>query len=249
MPPLAEQYDRIERYLQGALTPKELEEFNKDLSTDAQLVAAVAEHRELAETLAGEGIHKFRQTLKEVDADWKYFSGGGFLRLLRSPRNLSIAASLLFLLGFFAWLGLQGPNHPEIATANFEQLPLQLEMGSYEGNTPQIRNQAHQAYIEKDYAAATDLFLELTKREPFNLNNQLYAGISQLGNDQVQAAVTTLKVLADGADEKLKPQASWYLALAYLKLEDSDSAKNYLNQVIQAKGFNWERAEALLKSL
>ena len=73
----------------------------------ARVAAAVAEHREISETLAGENIHQFRQTLKEVDANWKFFSGGGLLRFLRSPRNLSIAASLLLLVGFFAVCSLR----------------------------------------------------------------------------------------------------------------------------------------------
>ncbi|MCB0633516.1 MAG: hypothetical protein R2824_21075 [Saprospiraceae bacterium] len=245
----AEEYNRIERYLQGAMLPGELDEFNEKLANDPQLAASVSLHRELAETLAGEGVHQFRRVLQRVDAEWKFKSGGSFLRIVKSPRILAIAASMLLLIGFFAWLGLQGPSPEALAMDSFEQLPLETQMSSYEDEIIPLRNQASQAYIGKDYAEAARLFLELARLEPANTNHKLLAGISQLGAQQAETAIGTLRPLADGSDEQVNMEASWYLALAFLQAGETTSAQTYLNKVAANQGFNAAKAAELLKAL
>lgn len=249
MSSLAEQYDRIERYLQGVMTPGELDEFTQKLSTDPELAKAVDLHRELAETLAGDKIHQLRQTLQDVDANWRD-SSGGLLRFMRNPRMLALAASFLLLVGFFAWFSLQGPNLQEMADNNFEPLALQTQMGNYgDDDIPKIRNQANQAYVERDYARAAELFAELAELEPYNLNNRLYAGICRLGNRQPDEAILTLQPLADGKDKNVQSEASWYLALAFMKTGNVASTKTYLDKVVEGKGYNWQKAAGILRNL
>lgn len=250
MSSLAEQYDRIERYLHGAMTPGELDEFTKQLSKDPELAKAVELHRELGETLAGEGVHQLRQTLQQVNSQWKNNSGGGFLRILKSPRVMAIAASLLLLIGFFAWYGHQGPSLESLADANFAPLPLQTQMGSYEDeDIPKIRNEANQAYIARNYAKAAELFEELARLEPFNLNNQLFAGICRLGNRQPDEAIAALQPLADGDDQHVQSEASWYLALAFMKTGNLPSTRSYLSKVVEVKGYSWQKAAGILRNL
>lgn len=246
---LAEQYDRIERYLQGAMPPGELDEFTQKIAADAELAAAVDLHREVAETLAGEQIHQFRETLKQVDSNWKYSAGGNWLRVLRSPQNLAIAASLLLLIGFFSWLALQEPVYPEIASSNFEQLPLQTQMGSNTSDAQVLRNEANRAYITEDYDLAAEKFRTLSGKVPSDQNYRLYQGISEIGSEQLEAAITTLKPLADGNDQSVRGEAAWYLALAYLKLDDSSAARPYLEKLSESKGFRWEQAQSIINMM
>lgn len=249
MPSSIEQYDRIERYLDGVMPPGELKAFTQELATDPDLASAVALHRELAETLAGDQIHQFRQTLKEVDAKWKPRSGGNWLRIVRSPRMLSFAASLLLLIGIFTWLIWPNPTFSELAVDNFEQLPLETQMSIDRNDIDEIRKQAHEAYFAEDYDLATDKFLALSERVPDDLSYQLYLGISQFGADEVETAITTLKPLAESNDQSLKGEATWYLALAYLKMDNGSAAGKYLEQLVQTKGYKWERATEIINAM
>lgn len=245
----AEDYDRIERYLQGGLLPGELEKFNEKLANDPQLAAQVSLHRELDETLAGEGIHHFRRVLQQVDANWKLKSGGNFLRLVKSPGVLAVAASLLLLIGFFGWWALQSPSSAALATANFEQLPLETQMSSYDDQLISLRNRANQAYINANYSEAVPLFEELARLEPNNLNHKLLIGVSQVGSEQAQAAINALRPLADGDDDRVRIEASWYIALALLQAGETSSAQNYLQTVADNQGFNARKASELLMEL
>lgn len=242
----AEQYDRIERYLDGAMTPGELDKFQQKLNTDPEFASAVTLHRELAETLAGERIHQFRKTVKEVDANWKPASGGRWLKVLKSPQNLAIAASLLLLIGFFGWWTLDGPSNPEIASQYFEQLPLQTLMSPDSNEEQALRSEAHQAYIDGGYPEARDKFQILAQLNPDDLNYQLYLGISQLGSQQAAAAVSTLQPLAGSEDGTVTLEAAWYLALAYLQMDRGEEAQPYLERLVENGTFRARDAERIL---
>ena len=249
MSPLAEQYERIERYLQGAMTPGELDAFQQKISTDPELASAVNLHQELAQTLAGERIHQFRKTLKEVDASWKPATGVKWLRVLRNPQNLAIAASLLLLIGFFGWWALQSPTPTELAARNFEQLPVQAFMG-LDSNAAQLtRKEAHQAYIAEEYQVAIEKFSELTQLEPDELSYQLYLGVSQVGIQASADAVASLQPLAESEDQSVREEAAWYLALAYLQMDNAAAASPYLEQLVHSGGYRSGRAEQLLEVL
>jgi cytochrome c-type biogenesis protein CcmH/NrfG len=146
-------------------------------------------------------------------------------------------------------MSLQGPSVQALAMENFEQLPLQTQMSSYDDEMIPLRNQANQAYIEKNYPEAIRLFQELARREPNNLNHRLLAGISQVGDQQAEAAITILRPLADGSNEQVTIEAAWYLALAYLLQEKTASAKTYLDKVAANQGFNAAKAAELLQEL
>lgn len=249
MASLAEQYERIERYLQGGMTPGERNAFQQKLDTDPELASAVNLHQELTETLAGERIHKFRKTLKEVDANWKPATGGKWLRILKRPQNLAIAASLLLLIGFFGWWRLQTPSNLELVAQHFEQLPVLASMGLDSEGAQLLRKEAHQAYIDEDYALAIEKFQELSRLAPEDLSCQLYLGISQLGVERAKDASTTLKILADGNDQSVNQEAAWYLALAYLQLDDGEAAKIYLQRLVQNQGYQAEKAQDLINVL
>ncbi|PHN07969.1 tetratricopeptide repeat protein [Flavilitoribacter nigricans] len=249
MSSLAEQYDRIERYLQGAMTPGEMDEFNQKLNNDPELASAVTLHQELAETLAGDRIHQFRKTLQEVNANWKPATGGRWLRVLKSPQNLAIAASLLLLIGFFGWWSFQTPSGAELASENFEQLPVQAFMSLDSGDAQVIRKSANQAYIAGEYEAAAEQFEALTELAPGELSYQLYLGVSQVGANAAADAVNTLKPLADGTDQSVKSEAAWYLALAYLQMEEKTAARPYLDQLVRTGGFGADDAEKLINML
>lgn len=231
------------------MTPGELAEFQQKINTDPELASAVTFHRELGETLAGEKIHQFRKTLREVDAAWKPSTGGHWLRVLQSPRNLAIAASLLLLIGFFGWWTLQTPSSVEVASQNFEQLPLQAFMNLETSDAQETRKAAHEAYIAEDYELAVARFRELTQLAPEDLNYQLYLGISQLGAGQPDGATRTLQPLAEGNDESVRDEATWYLALAFLELDRPAAALPYLDQLARKGGYRSESAQTILNDL
>jgi TolA-binding protein len=245
----AEQYDRIERYLQGVMSPGELDEFQQKLNTDPQLASAVSLHRELAETLAGDRIHQFRKTLKEVDARWKPTPGGRWLKVLKRPPNLAIAASLLLLIGFFGWWTLRSPGHAELASRYFEQLPVQAFMNLSSDAAQEIRKAAHEAYIAEDYQLAAEKFGALADLAPESSAHRLYLGISQLGADRADEAARILQPLAEGDDQSVQEEAAWYLSLALLAMDDADAARTYLQQLVESDAYRSESARELINAL
>ena len=65
-------YERIEHYLSGKLTGKELADFEQALTQDAELVKEVHLHREMQKFLQDGEDEKLKQQLKTLAQ--KYFS-------------------------------------------------------------------------------------------------------------------------------------------------------------------------------
>lgn len=80
------------------------------------------------------------------------------------------------------------------------------------------------------------------------LMNLLY-GLTALEKENLTTALLLLKK-AEKSNTKFAEDATWYLALAYLKLEDSTKSVNYLDKILLlGEGFYFDKASALKAQL
>jgi hypothetical protein len=107
-------------------------------------------------------------------------------------------------------------------------------------NTP--ITDAFQAYENENYKLSSKLFEDIP--EDYAL---LYGGISNLEIDQNQKAINQFKKLSLQKD-KYQEISEWYLALAYLKNNETKNAKEVLNSIGQNQQF-YEQATELLRNL
>ena len=68
----------------------------------------------------------------------------------------------------------------------------------------------------------------------------------ELGN--AEAAIELLNEFS-GTEDKLADRAGWYLAMAYLQMDDKEQAKAELTKVVEDKAYNANKAEELLAEL
>ncbi|MGI9545151.1 MAG: tetratricopeptide repeat protein, partial [Cyclobacteriaceae bacterium] len=143
--------------------------------------------------------------------------------------RLSIAATILLLIGFGWYSGFfSGPDMQGMYVANYQVYPnteYTIDRNTEE-NT--LERRAFVAYETKDYVEAIPLFLELIGQGVPNID--FYLGQSYLGNDQAREAIPVFKKVIN-EDDAYAEESKWYLALAFLRIEEKKNAIEQLREI------------------
>ncbi len=107
---------------------------------------------------------------------------------------------------------------------------------------------AIQAYDNRNYIQAVPLLEKITQQEK-SLNWRFYLGIAYLETGDLKKAESSLTVVARDSGSLFYRQAQWYLALVFLKQNNTDQAKEILLVLKKQPGTYAEKANLLLKEI
>lgn len=153
-------------------------------------------------------------------------------------RWMALAASVL-LVAAAVWFFRQSeaPTYREYA----RHAPLSLTVM---GDTQPARTEAESAFNQKDYARALAALDQLLAAEPDNPKASFYRGICLLELDRGAEARAVFEPLAAG-NSALKEDATWYIALSYLKEQDKAACKSALMKIDTSSAHHAEAREIL----
>lgn len=103
------------------------------------------------------------------------------------------------------------------------------------------------AFNTHDYGRSSTILRELFSMDPEVLQYQYYLGLSLIGENKMEAAVTQLRALAEGTSV-YQQESKYYLAFALHHSGKNQEAKNWLNQ-IPSNVKIYEEAQTLLKKI
>jgi tetratricopeptide (TPR) repeat protein len=107
---------------------------------------------------------------------------------------------------------------------------------------------AFQAYENRDFEKAVELFSKVTEADGSILMAYFYKGISSIEIGNFTVAVESFEKVLKNPANPYYPQAQWYSALTWLKLNNSENAKLHLSWLIKNDRFYGTKAkEVLLK--
>lgn len=228
-------------YATREVPPEKLAELEEHLSDCRLCLDATAGVRELADA------ESFVGTVESLNAKVRHRSKAR-ARLNPSWQQLfALAATLVLGVGGAVYLFRTAPNEA-LFSESFEPYP---------STAPQVRGESQRGalaqalarYEAGDYARALDTLEGLVQEQPRDAVAVFYAGVSQLALNRPREAVSSFeRALAAGKTELSEP-AQWYLALSYLKLNETPNAELTLRRIAGSSGFYKGRAEALLARL
>jgi len=235
----------IEKYLENKLSKKETITFNELIKNNADFKERVKFHTDLKKAVKKADQDNFRNLIEgiEKEAQTKNIAS-------RRPYIKWIAAaSIIVLLGLTYFFNTnQKVSTNDLFVSNFEPYRNVVHPITRSGNKkPDDETLAFIAYQKGDYKLAETLFAKLykTTKKPYYLFYQANALLKlDKANDAIPLLLAHLK-LKDSLSEK----ANWYLALAYLKINDQQKAKTILKKVITNKTYKVNEAQKLLKAL
>ncbi len=235
----------IEKYFSGSLNKTELLEFEKLYKNDSEFKKEVDVLKDIKIVSEKEDGNKFRNELKSFESEFLNKSKVSLKKWLNPFSAVAAIILIIFSIQFFSKTEI---NEDTLFTAYFEP--------SKNVSTPIVRSENEQnvttnafiIYSEKDYEEATILF---EKAYLNSQNSQLlfYQGNALLASGKTKEAIDAFKQHLKFSD-MLTHRSHWYLALAYMKNKDLESAKKELKALINSgESFKKNEAISLFKTL
>lgn len=158
------------------------------------------------------------------------------------------AASVIVLLGISSfWFFNNSIDPNKLYAENFEPYRNVVQPIVRGEIKTDLKTKAFTAYETKKYEEALHYFNELLK-ENDNETIAFYKANTLLELDKTKEAVSIFKTNLKTTDS-LDDKNNWYLALALLRLNNLEEAKNILNTLNNSSSFKKEQVKQLLKQL
>ena len=159
-----------------------------------------------------------------------------------------VAASIAVLIAVFYVFNLpQTYNTQELFAENFKPYRNVVQPIVRSADQQDLSTKAFSYYEKREYEMALTLFEELYK-ETKTPHYLFYKANTLLQLNRPKDAINDLEAHLKTSD-KLVQKTNWYLAMAYLKLDDVANAKKSLKKVIAENAYNAKKAKTLLAKL
>lgn len=233
-----EEFERIERYLLGAMRPDEQLSLEKELAENKVLSA---QFKKVEAVLNGIEEIALRENLDAFHLEWDE-NRHARKKSHKIGIPLSIAAFFLLLAGFFTWLFWMRPDANEQLFATYYQADpgLVTAMGSSEDYA---FDRGMVDYKMGKFAPAIQRWEALLPEKPSNDTLHYFLGSAHLGLKNTAPAKMYLDRVTAQESSAFREDAFWYLAL--VNVLDKDYEKALLN----LKKSNHPEKEELIKTI
>lgn len=204
-----------------------------------------------------QGSKSLEAALERLDRHTEQRANAGApTRRRPAPRWLAIAASLLVIVcaALFVWNDTEAPS--TLFEEYFEPIPSAIpltgNLRTQEETGQNLKRKALREYENEAYEPAIDNFQQYLTLQPKDNAVRLYLGIALLAKGQSRRAVDQLATVCQSPPaESYRFPALWYLALAYLQLDESRQSMEYLEELSNQSQstFYRNKAENLLQAM
>lgn len=222
-----EEFDLIEQYLSGTLSPEEKGRFEKRLQEDPEWAEKLREMQLLVMGIGEEDLKNKLQSFHEQ------MIAGTVERKQAPVRSLSrkwLAAASVLLIATLATWWLTGRKDPQetLFTHYYSPdpgLPTTMSVaGNYQFDKGMV------AYKARDYKDALAAWAEMARSEKANDTLNYFLGMTQLALRENEEALALLRPIANDANKSFYKDACWYTGLLMIRTGKPDSAAPYLQK-------------------
>lgn len=239
----------IERYLAHDMAYAEMRSFEKEVALNRSLSGELRLTRDIDKALERDDIIDFR--LKLVSARDEYKGTKSEIPVIHVSRKRFwyAAASLVLLasLGAILYFNFSG-NYSNDALFNKYYTSENIVDVTRSGDANIV--EAIIRFQEKDYKSSSRLFGQILGNDSQNFAGWFFYGISCIETNEYGKAESAFKHIISDKQNLYVEHAEWYLALSYLKSDQSYKARVQLNQIAaDSENFHQNDAKHLLEKL
>ncbi len=228
-----EEFEAIEKYLLDRMLVSEKQDFEARIADNEVLARAVDEQRALIAGIEEKSLKKRLEVFHEEVNEENHVLEKKVIPL-RSRRWYYAAASIavLFALGSI-WYFSRPPEHERLFDQYFSPDPgLPTVMGTTDNYD---FYGAMVDYKQEEYATAIEKWKKLLEKKPQNDTLNYFIGVAHLANNDPGASIPFLKKTVSASESLFHEEAAYFLALSYLKQNQTESAKKVLQERKLAK--------------
>ncbi len=251
-------YTQIEDYLDHIMNDAERKSFEAELSRNPAMAEALEQVREARDRLQRMWQNEtsdaqLEETLQRLGGEYfaagavkKTGGGAGGGKQFRLPMAWwALAAGTAAVV--VAWLLLRPVSSEQLYAQyrDFQEASFTL-MGN--DTTQQNAQTAAEAFNKRDYATASKALEAYLKTHPNELEAQLYSGLCDLELGRYNRAIPTFQKIRATPNNAWAEEATWYLALTYLRQNNRNQCIKTLRSIPQNSG-RYGVAQQLLKAM
>lgn len=254
-------YEKIEDYLNGILSGKDLVDFEEQIKSDKELALQVALFEEIDVALSDEVALSFQKMVAAEDKAFfaenklEYSQKKPIIRqFYQSNRRWMVAASILFtvLITLLLW-NIQSNNpasDEELFAQYYETYALNKNLRGNDTNPTDFQTGIQQYQANKfDAAAQTFESLMAANEQDMSLTFCLANVYMNQKPPQFDLAEKQFKKIIANNSSIYVPKSKWYTALIFLQKGKSTDAKILLKAVAKSGDKFGKKAQELLQKL
>ena len=229
----------IYRHFHGSLSDEEQQEFNRLLKEDLQFQRDLEFEEQTKKAIISIKKDELESHLNEMETDSKKTNKTSYFW----------AATIIIAVGITSYILFNQPNfsNDQLYAEYFEPYPNIIAPPVRGKDSISKIQEDFLAYEKGDFKSAAVIFEKRyqQKRAPYYL---FYQGVSelQLGNTEKAIAVFEKQI---AEHDRFENYSKWYLALAYLKINEAEKYEPLLNKIIKEKSFKYQSAKKILKKI
>lgn len=244
-------FETIEKYIDGELKGTELLKFEKLLSTDRDIKRDYNLSLELNNSIMEDDVMALRETMNYMYQDETIVKRIPTVFTKRKFYYYAAASAALLIATGGLMQRLSGPGMDTSGVYEKYYSPYEVTVTYRSGNTEvdRLLLNALERYEEKDYEHALVLFEEVLESRQNDMAVNLYSGISYMEEEKYQKATKSFNSIISDKDNLFIEQAKWYLAMCYLRTEKTNKAQDVLREIIKEESYYKEQAVRVLRDI
>ena len=234
----------LDDYLMGRLSGLEMEQLEKDLEADEELISQLESRKAVLGIIDAFGDIEMMEQISAIHKKE--------MAVTPQPRKIrwlyTVAAAAVIALLLAMWF-LMKPATPETLFANYYQT-YDLSFTARNNDNDEQLAQADLLYKSQNFKKALPLF-----EEQYVINNAsskigIAIGICKIEMQQYEEALPYFAKIINQEFDIYKDQALWYTALINLKQQDLGSARPLLQDLAgNSKSHFYQQAKTLLSEI
>ena len=234
----------IEKYLRNELSAEEVREFEKQLQESPSLRKQLAREGELFASFDQVRRERLREHFKDLDRGRQ---GKAVSRTMTGNTWLKWAATVaaLLIVGYLGYLNLNRTNPSQLYEEYYKPYPNVVEPVTRDNGSSTT---AYVHYEKAEYEQALTSFGKLLDEDPGHVANRFYYAMTSMILENDDVALEVFESLAM-EDSDFRDQATWYISLLYLRQNNEEGARPYLQQLVDRNTTWGDEASEILKRL
>jgi tetratricopeptide (TPR) repeat protein len=239
----------IERYNAGEMSDTEKQWFLKELEGNEKLRQEVVLRRRTDEILNNQNVISLRNKLSSIEKKRK--EAEKTVPNNRKTVYIRYAAVIaaLVIIGSFALFQGKNLRSEDILNRYYKAYEPPTSQRSAKSGTDADFTLALEFYNTHDYDKAAVLFNKVLESKPNDMQTLLLQGVANFEEKRYPEAKQSFGKVIEDKDNLYIDQAQWYLALCYLKTNETDKAKQLFKIIGKEDGVYKNEASTILKGL
>jgi len=239
----------IERYNADEMSEAEKQWFLKELEGNEELRNEVALRKKTDDILKKQNVMALRTKLAEIERQRSLVKTPS--RSLSKSPYMKYAAVLVgfIVIGSLLFLPARHINGDELVNKYYKAYEPPTVQRSARSTTDADFSLAIEYYKTHDYNNAAKLFNKVLETKPNDMQTVLLNGVSNYEEKKYPEAKQSFGKVLDNKNNLYVDQARWYLALCYVKTNETARAKELFRAISKETGYYQNDAKRIMKEL